>query len=125
MVLAGIVEGIVRDAKTGEVLIGASIAWADGKGTSTDADGHYRLDIPNGRHTLTIRYIGYQTQTRDTEVKEGQQTLDIDLLEDNATLAVVRVTGEARHNTEAALMREQQEAHVAMTSVSEQHIKRT
>ena len=50
-VLAGIVEGIVRDAKTGEVLIGASIAWADGKGTSTDADGHYRLDIPNGRHT--------------------------------------------------------------------------
>ena len=108
MVLAGIVEGIVRDAKTSEVLIGASIAWADGKGTSTDADGHYRLDIPNGRHTLTIRYIGYQTQTRDTEVKEGQQTLDIDLLEDNATLAVVRVTGEARHNTETALMREQQ-----------------
>ena len=124
-VLAGIVEGIVRDAKTGEVLIGASIAWADGKGTSTDADGHFRLDIPNGRHTLTIRYIGYQTQTCDTEVKEGQQTLDIELQEDNATLAVVRVTGEARHNTEAALMREQQEAHVAMTSVSEQHIKRT
>ena len=43
-ILAGIVEGNVKDARTGETLVGASVMLADGRGTSTNVDGYYKLD---------------------------------------------------------------------------------
>ena len=49
---AGIVKGKVIDAKTGETMIGASVTYAQGKGTITDLDGNFSLDIPDGQHTL-------------------------------------------------------------------------
>lgn len=123
--MAGVVKGKVVDAETGETLPGASVTFAEGKGISTDVNGMFSLDIPNGRRTLTVRYIGYKTVTKDVQVGDGTQTFDISLKADNATLGDITVTGEVRHDTEAATMREQQQAHISMTSVSEQHIKRT
>lgn len=123
--VAGVVKGKVTDAETGETLIGASVTFADGKGISTDMDGMFQLTIPNGKRKITIRYIGYKTITKDITVKDGTQTIDFSLEADNATLGTVTVVGEVRHDTEAATTREQQQAHVSMTAVSEQHIKRT
>lgn len=124
-VLAGIIEGKVTDAETGEPLLGASVTYAEGKGISTDIDGFFNLAIPNGKHILTIRYIGYQTATKEVTVTNSKQYIEIGLSPDNATLNNVTVLGEARHNTEFALVREQQQSHVTMISVSEQQIKRT
>lgn len=123
--MAGVVKGKVVDAETGETLPGASVTYAEGKGISTDVNGMFSLDIPNGKRRLTVRYIGYKTVTKDVQVSDGTQDLDISLEADNATLGNVTVTGEVRQDTEAATMREQQQAHISMTSVSEQHIKRT
>lgn len=123
--MAGVVKGKVVDAETGETLPGASVTYAEGKGISTDVNGMFSLDIPNGKRRLTVRYIGYKTVTKDIQVSDGTQNLDISLEADNATLGNVTVTGEVRQDTEAATMREQQQAHISMTSVSEQHIKRT
>lgn len=123
--MAGVVKGKVVDAETGETLPGASVTYAEGKGISTDVNGMFSLDIPNGKRRLTVRYIGYKTVTKDIQVSDGTQDLDISLEADNATLGNVTVTGEVRQDTEAATMREQQQAHISMTSVSEQHIKRT
>lgn len=116
--MAGVVKGKVVDAETGETLPGASVTFAEGKGISTDVNGMFSLDIPNGRRTLTVRYIGYKTVTKDIQVGDGTQTLDLSLEADNATLGDITVTGEVRHDTEAATMREQQQAHISMTSVS-------
>lgn len=123
--MAGVVKGKVVDAETGETLPGASVTYAEGKGISTDVNGMFSLDIPNGKRRLTVRYIGYKTVTKDIQVSDGTQDFDISLEADNATLGNVTVTGEVRQDTEAATMREQQQAHISMTSVSEQHIKRT
>lgn len=123
--MAGVVKGKVVDAETGETLPGASVTYAEGKGISTDVNGMFSLDIPNGKRRLTVRYIGYKTVTKDVQVSDGTQDFDISLEADNATLGNVTVTGEVRQDTEAATMREQQQAHISMTSVSEQHIKRT
>lgn len=123
--VAGIVEGIVKDSETGETLIGATIMTEDGKGTATDMDGHYSLNVSNGKHTIRVRYIGYVNVEKQINVKSGTQTLDFEMKADNATLGDVTIVGEKRQDTEAAAMREQQAAHVAMTTVSEQHIKRT
>ena len=124
-ILAGVIEGVVTDAFNGEPLIGASVMYAEGKGTSTNMDGQYSLKLPRGKYLLIVRYVGYKTCTREVTVGNDKITLDISLDADNATLGNVVITGEARHNTEAANTREQQDAHVVMTGVSEQHIKRT
>lgn len=122
---AGIIKGKVVDAETGETLINATITYAEGKGVSTDIDGMYSLDIPNGKRTLTIRYIGYKTIVREVVVRNGVEVMDFALEADNATLQDVTVLGETRQNTEFAIVREQQQAHVSMVSVSDQHIRRT
>lgn len=124
-ILAGIVEGVVTETETGEPLIGASVNYENGEGVSTDGEGRFSLNLPNGKYSLTIRYIGFKTVMKEIEVTDEKLSLTISLEEDNATLGTVIVIGETRRNTDAVLIYEQQESHVVMTSVSEQHIKRT
>lgn len=123
--VAGVVEGTITDTATGEPLIGATVTYAAGKGTVTDVDGHFALEISNGKYLLTVIYIGYKTISKEVNVTEGTQKVDIGMEEDNTSLKDALVVGEARHDTEAAIVREQQESPVAMTAVSDQQIKRS
>ena len=80
------VKGTVTDDK-GEPIIGASVmvAGEKGKGTVTDLDGNYTLQMPaNGK--VTISYIGYVSQT----VKPGGT---VQLKEDSQSLEEVVVVG--------------------------------
>ena len=80
------VTGTVVDDK-GEPIIGASVmvAGEKGKGTVTDLDGNYSLEMPaNGK--VTISYIGYIPQT----VKPGGT---VQLKEDSQSLEEVVVVG--------------------------------
>lgn len=56
------ISGFVRDAKTGEVLIGANI-WEKSQNTGTTSDnrGYFSLEL-NSPCVLTVSYIGYATQ---------------------------------------------------------------
>ncbi len=124
---AGVVTGTVKDAETGEELIGATLITENGKGASTDVEGKYSISLSRGVHTLTVRYVGYKTLSKEVKLEENATTLTIDLgLSPNVNvLNDAVVTGTAHHNTEAATTREQQESHVTMTGVSEQQIKKT
>ena len=55
--------GKVSDAVTGETLPSVSIVL-DGttKGTITDLDGNYTLDVPKEGGTLTFSFVGYINQ---------------------------------------------------------------
>lgn len=55
---------IIKDSKSTEPLIGATVALTDiNKSVSTNTEGKATLvDIPNGRHLLEIRYVGYETK---------------------------------------------------------------
>lgn len=55
----------VKDADSGIPLPGASFIFKDlNKSASSDTNGVVRVtDIPDGKHYLEIRYIGYQTRT--------------------------------------------------------------
>ncbi|MDY5087057.1 MAG: TonB-dependent receptor [Alloprevotella sp.] len=123
--VAGIVNGLVTDAATGEPLIGATITYANVRGTNTDVEGRFTLQIPKGRYTLTASYIGYKNATLQIVVTNAIQEVTLSLEEDETALGTVTVTAEARRNTAAAMAREQQEAHVSMVNVSEQQIRRT
>lgn len=124
---AGIVTGTVIDAETGEKLIGATLIAESGVGTTTDVDGRYTINLSKGVHVLTVRYVGYSNDKKEVHVTGDASPLTIDFaLSPNANvLHDAVVTGTTRHNTEASTTKEQQEAHVTMTGVSEQQIKKT
>ncbi len=61
----GKIAGRIKDAKNGEPLIGANIALQGTTlGASSDIEGYYViLNIPPGKYTATISYIGYTKKT--------------------------------------------------------------
>lgn len=55
------VKGVVKDAGTGETIIGANVVvQGTTNGTITDANGNFTLTVP-AKATLNVSYIGYQT----------------------------------------------------------------
>ena len=56
--------GNVRDAETGEALIGVTIAVSNTtKGAASDLDGNYSLgNLGAGTYTLRASYLSYETQ---------------------------------------------------------------
>ncbi|MDB4443225.1 SusC/RagA family TonB-linked outer membrane protein [Saprospiraceae bacterium] len=57
------ITGVLTDAKNGETLIGANILIeGTDTGTTTDIDGAYTLDIPEGATNLVFSYTGFTTK---------------------------------------------------------------
>jgi TonB-dependent receptor len=81
------VTGSVRDV-AGAAVPGAKVQlFPLGIAVVTDAQGGYRLpEIPAGKYTLTVSYIGFAPQTSAVEVGPGQQlSLDLNLKVANAS----------------------------------------
>ncbi len=86
------VSGTVRSAD-GETLIGATVLLAStDRGTATDYEGKYTLDLPEGEVRLTFSYTGMQPKT----VAVGNRSrLDIILNPDVQLIDEVVVTAYA------------------------------
>lgn len=71
------IQGLVKDAQTGEELIGASVFIKEfpGVGSTTGLDGTFVLkDVPEGKTlTLVCSYISYQTQERSVRPASSQR----------------------------------------------------
>ena len=57
------ISGTIKDAATGETLIGATVRIKElpASGTATNSYGFYSLTAPAGNYTLLFSYVGYQT----------------------------------------------------------------
>jgi iron complex outermembrane receptor protein len=65
------VSGRVTDATTNEALAGCSVVLkGSSRGTTTDANGNYRIVVPNANATLVFGFIGFVSQ----EIVVGAQT---------------------------------------------------
>ena len=85
-----LVSGIVKDAATGEALIGVGVVVkGTTTGTTTDFDGHYSLSVPDGS-TLNFEYIGYASFSTPVD---GRSTIDVNLSVDALFLDEVVVVG--------------------------------
>lgn len=73
------IAGYIRDARTGEPVIGANIYTDDRKiGTTSDQFGYYSLTMPKGRHTLMITSIGMNDTRRQVMLfSDGQLSIDL------------------------------------------------
>ncbi len=67
--------GKIMDAKTGELLPGASVYFADDKiGTTADVNGKYSLsNIPSGHHVIEISHAGYATLVEHIEINSNME----------------------------------------------------
>jgi hypothetical protein len=83
------VAGYVRDAKTGEPIVGASVFIDNPRiGGATDQYGYYSLSLPRGRHIVNIQSIGMR-DTRRQVVLYSDGKMNIDLL--GTVIALKRV----------------------------------
>ncbi|HAA23824.1 MAG TPA: TonB-dependent receptor, partial [Cytophagales bacterium] len=87
-------SGYVRDASTGETLIGANIWCPELKvGTATNTFGFYSLTLPSGTHAISISAVGFQAQVLDL-VFDQDLTQVVELTPQTSTLDEVVVEGQ-------------------------------
>jgi hypothetical protein len=68
------VSGIIKDAASGETLIGASIRIQElsTSGTSTNNYGFYSLTSAEGEYNIQVSYIGYETVAQKVSLRSNQ-----------------------------------------------------
>ncbi len=85
------VQGTITDAATGESIIGATVKYGDGKGVTTDIDGHFALDVKSLPVKLNISFTGYRPQT--VTVYDDEEDINVKLAEKRSYLNDVVVVG--------------------------------
>ena len=65
--------GTVVDADNpDETIIGATVkVMGTGSGTATDLNGGFTLQLPKGKNTIQVSYVGYKTLTMDVSGKSS------------------------------------------------------
>jgi hypothetical protein len=68
------ISGTIKDAATGEQLIGASMRIKEitQSGAASNSYGFYSVTIPEGDYTLLISYIGYENLVQQISVHKSQ-----------------------------------------------------
>lgn len=91
----GRISGTVRDKKTQELLVGASVrVEGSSLGATTDMNGQYVIiKVPPNVYSLRVSYVGYaSTEVKNvTVVQDNTTQIDVDLEESSVTLQAVVV----------------------------------
>ena len=89
-------SGYIKDAQTGEDLIGASAFVRDssGRGAVTNVYGFYSLTLPPGSYTIAFSYVGYESQVVTVDLSADQR-MNIQLAQ-KALLEEVVITAERK-----------------------------
>jgi hypothetical protein len=95
------VKGSITDKVTEEPLIGANIILDNSNpiiGATTDINGNFEMQVPLGRHSFTITYLGYNTQAiPEVLVNAGKQVvLDVKLEENSNKIDDVVIVAESK-----------------------------
>lgn len=67
-------SGYIKDADSGEELIGAAVAVeGTSTGTTTNIYGFYSLTLDKGTHNIQVSYIGYKATVIEVDLSENQE----------------------------------------------------
>ena len=104
------VKGIVTDKESNMPLIGVGVSVTDvspGIGTVTDTAGNFVIEnVPVGKHTITVNYIGYQSRTlSDVLVTSAREVvLPVAMEEQAVKMEEVTVVHKREHINDMALV---------------------
>ncbi|MGC4020599.1 MAG: TonB-dependent receptor [Cyclobacteriaceae bacterium] len=109
-------SGTVTDTKTKRPLVGATIQLENEVGTTTDDVGKFELkNVSQGKHTLSIRFVGFSEEKREIEVSSNLN-LDIALVETSQlTDEVVVYATRANENSPTAF------SNISKTTIQKQN----
>ncbi len=90
------ISGHIRDATTGEELIGATVYVQETKGgTSTNSYGYYSITLEADTYNLTYSFVGKKSVEKTVELTENKK-IDVELGSSSEELDEVTVTGEKK-----------------------------
>lgn len=70
---SGTIKGSINNATNGNPLPGANVGLVGSLiGVSSDAEGDYLLNLPEGNHRLQISFVGFKTVHKDITIKAGE-----------------------------------------------------
>ena len=120
----GKIAGTIMDGEFNEPMAFANVLIKNTtKGTTSDFDGKYSIDVEAGNYTLIFSYIGYQTiEISDVVVKSNDEVI-IDVTLNTNSLETVVITTTVRKNTESAILDLQKKSITLLDGLSAQSIK--
>lgn len=124
----GTVKGTLKDAVSGEPLIGAYVEAIGTKyKTKTGAAGDYEIDLPPGTYELRLRSDTSQPlRVSNIEISNGSSTtLNRDLMPLEGTLETVEVTAEMNKESEGARLLQRKESSSARDLMSRDEISKS
>ncbi len=96
-----IISGYIRNIKSGEAIVGASIYVASTKsGVATDQFGYFTLSLPRGRHVLNVRGLGMR-DTRRQIILYSDGKLNIEMQEQVNSLKEVKISADKVANVKS------------------------
>ncbi|MBN1117234.1 MAG: TonB-dependent receptor [Bacteroidales bacterium] len=106
------IKGVVKDAVTGETIIGANVLYAENKGTVTDINGNFSFELSPGSYEIQVSYVGYETIRQTITLTAKSVYLSFEL--QSLTIDEVIIVADVALNRETP---------VAFTNVSPQRIE--
>ena len=119
-------DGIVKDNRTGEPLIGSVVEVKElpSVKTTTGLDGSFTLhELPDkGRYTLVVRYISYKTREIPVDVSD-KGIVNITLDEDSHELGEVVIKGHKEYHSDRSAIDMEKTAGNVLNVMSQQSIQ--
>ena len=119
-------DGIVKDNKTGEPLIGTVVRVKElpNVGTTTGLDGSFTLhELPDkGKYTLVVSFMAYKTKVIVVDVANDDK-VDIPMDEDLKQLGEVVVTGRREYRSDRSAVETVKNAGNVLNVMSQQSIQ--
>ncbi|MDO9137679.1 MAG: carboxypeptidase-like regulatory domain-containing protein, partial [Lutibacter sp.] len=123
----GKVTGKILDGDYNDVLAFANVSVKNTeKGTTSDFEGIYALELKEGVYSLVFSFIGYESK-EITEIKvKANEVITINVtLNSSVLLKEVMVTSSARQNTEASILFYQKKSATLINGLSIASINKT
>ena len=124
----GIIRGSIQDVESGDPVMGANIVIEGTEiGTTTDFDGYYSLQIPEGEHSIIVSAIGYQSlKIKTVNINANDiKLLNIVLKPSVEMLNEVVLTASNSRRTAAALLAIQRKSVKIINGISSETINKT
>jgi hypothetical protein len=93
-----VLSGYVRDAKTGEELIGVPVIIKENnKVTTTNEYGFFSITLPPNEYNVSVKYIGYNILNQLVDLKTDKK-INFEIIPRVKELKAVNVTGERKND---------------------------
>ncbi|HRO73197.1 MAG TPA: carboxypeptidase-like regulatory domain-containing protein, partial [Saprospiraceae bacterium] len=126
MAQTGVINGHIKDAKTNEPIIGASIVvLGSSYGSITDFDGNFEIQsVISGEYKIIISLVGYsELSVENISVESGKTTeLNTSMEELSLQLSAVEVKAQRKTDSEIAVVSEISKLANIAVGVSSQQI---